>query len=235
VNVGSTVRSTSAGDLYRVNAEPTRLLFWQARNASRLAPVACAAMLISALEAATVPGNRLWQSFAIRASSAGRCAPAASVIRPRLMPYMPAFQDTIVCTRECPGHSSLSMPHAQSVTHPCPEWSSGSVPTLRTVRHEQTVRLLSARQQQPRAEPHENQKGAIECMNRPETFAVASYDSMKHTRRRYRPGPAAPRRSGTALAIPGRAGSRPPSQGGPGTACGEAGTVEPRDTSSGAR
>ena len=120
MNVGSKVRSTSAGDLYRVNAERTRLLFWLARNASRLAPVACAAMLISALEAATVPGNRLWQSFAIRASSASRCAPAASVIRPRLMPYMPAFQVTIVCTRECPGHSSLSMPHAQSVTHPCP-------------------------------------------------------------------------------------------------------------------
>src|SRR5215471_899142 len=151
------------------------------------------------------------------------------------MPYMLAFQVTIVCTRECPGHSSLSMPPAQSVTHPCPEWGAGACPTLRTVRQEQTVRLRAARQQQPQAEPHENQKGAIECMNKPETFAVASYDSMKDTGRRYRPGPAAPRRSGTALAIPGCAGSRPPSPREPGTACGEAGTVEPRDTSSGAR
>jgi len=44
VSVGSKVRSTSAGDLYRVNAEPTKLLFWQARNASRLVPVACDTM-----------------------------------------------------------------------------------------------------------------------------------------------------------------------------------------------
>src|SRR5215469_2037002 len=97
VNVGSKVRLTSTGDLYRVNAEPTRLLFWLARTASRLVPVACATMLISALVAATVPGNRLWQSFAVRASSASRCAPAASVIRPRL----------IAVHARVPGHNRL--------------------------------------------------------------------------------------------------------------------------------
>src|SRR6266487_1409814 len=126
VNVGSEVRLTCTGDLYRVNAEPTRLLFWLVRNASRLIPVACATMLISALEVATAPGNRLWQSFAVRASSASpgtsadtieqptmifgdalpnmrssgppsRRASAASVIRPRL----------IAIHARVPGHNRL--------------------------------------------------------------------------------------------------------------------------------
>src|SRR5215469_1968893 len=161
VNVGSEVRLTSAGGLYRVSAELTTLLFWLARNASRLVPVACATMLISALEAATAPGNRFWQSFAVRASSpspwesadtveqpAGipsRRASAASVIRPRM----------IAVHARVPGHNRLHqrVPRSQQFVNAAYPICYIAVPgveqrvrvNLRTVRQAPTMRLLSAR------------------------------------------------------------------------------------------
>ena len=69
MNVGVKSRLTYAGVLYRVNSEPITLALRQARNACRLIPLFSARTVTSAMDWATMPRNRLWQSFTIRASS----------------------------------------------------------------------------------------------------------------------------------------------------------------------